>query len=190
MAEPKLRPIRMTDAETCFRWVSDPEVIRYLGLLQPPSSVAGERSWIAGVLGDKAQQRVFVIEDEAGRPIGTCGLRGIDAQTGTAFLGIMIAEKWLWDRGYGTAATRKLLEYAFCDLGLREVRLSCHWENRRGLRCYQKAGFRESKEPFTPRRYGRQEVQMAISREQWEALARAGESEGELSAGPADPVPD
>ncbi|UCC67448.1 MAG: GNAT family N-acetyltransferase [Armatimonadota bacterium] len=170
MACVKLRPIRMSDAETCFRWVSDPDVRRLLGLIRPARSVEQERAWIAGVLADKEQQRVFVIADEHGQAIGTCGLRGIDRREGTGFLGIMIGEKTLWNQGYGTYATKALLEYAFGELGLREVQLSCHPDNRGALRCYEKAGFRPRGPSAGERPFRRAEVRMAITRERWESL--------------------
>jgi len=169
----KLRPIRITDAEACFRWISDPEVTRLLGLIRPVRSVEQERAWIASVLADREQQRVFIIADEHGRAIGTCGLRGIDRKEGTAFLGIMIGEKTLWDRGYGTSGTKALLEYAFGELGLGEVRLSCHADNQRALRCYEKVGFERGARGSKSGRPRRREVWMAITRERWEGLRGA-----------------
>lgn len=163
-----LRPIRMSDAEQCFRWMSDPGVRCYLGVVQTARTLAMERGWIASVLADKMQQRVFIIEDEKGSPIGTCGLRGIDRDGGTAYFGIMIGEKRLWDRGYGTAATKKLLAYAFTELGLEEVRLSCHTDNYRAIRCYRKAGFQPSSHGPERRQFGRREVRMAVDRAHWE----------------------
>jgi len=167
MARIRLRAIRIDDAETCLRWVSDPAVHAFLGLLEPARTLEQERSWIASILTDRQHQRAFIIEDEKGKPIGTCGVRAIDREQGTALLGIMIGEKRLWDRGYGTAATRTLLECAFGELDLKEVRLSCHRENRRAIRCYEKAGFRLS--TYVPERvqFGRDEVRMAIRREDW-----------------------
>ncbi len=159
----------MGDAETCLRWVSDPEVRRFLGLVRPAQTLAQERSWIASILTDKQHQRAFIIEGEPGTPIGTCGLRGIDAEKGTAFLGILIGEKSLWDQGYGTAAIEALLDYAFVALGLREVRLSCHRENRRALRCYEKAGFRPSSHMPQRGRPRREDIRMAADRASWTA---------------------
>lgn len=166
MAEVRLRPIRMSDAERCFTWVNDPEVARYLGLTQAPATVAEEKAWIGKVLGEKDQQRVFVIEDEEGRGIGTCGLRGIDREAGYALLGIVIGERRRWDRGYGTAATRALVGYAFGELGLGEVRLSCHPSNRRAVRCYEKAGFEVVEGERGEDSLGRAQVRMVIRREQ------------------------
>jgi RimJ/RimL family protein N-acetyltransferase len=167
MVAVRLRPIRTADADRCYTWLTDPDVTRYLGLLQPPATVDAERAWIARVIADKAQQRVFVIQDEHGRSIGTCGLRGIDQEAGCALLGIMIGEKHAWDRGYGTAATQALVEFAFSVLGLREVHLSCHHDNRRGLRCYQKVGFSVAGAVHEPRVYGGSEVHMVLKRERW-----------------------
>lgn len=162
----------MKDADLCCRWVSNPRVHQYLGLLHPVRTVQQERSWIASILTDKQHQRSFVIEDENRRPIGTCGLRGIDAQLGTAFLGLMIGEPELWGRGYGTAATRSLLRFAFRELALKEIRLSCHHSNCGALRCYEKAGFRPSSHQPDQAQFGDQEIRMAISRDEWLAHAR------------------
>jgi len=162
----------MSDAETCFRWVTDPEVSRHLGLLSPPADVRQERAWISSVLVGREQQRVFVIENEESRPIGTCGLRGIERSTGTATLGIMIGEKQAWGRGYGTAAVKALLRHAFEELGLAKVRLSCHVDNTRALRCYEKSGFVASERASDRAVFGRAEVLMAIDRARWDELQR------------------
>lgn len=162
----------MKDADICCRWVSNPRVHRYLGLLHPVRTVQQERSWIASILTDKQHQRSFVIEDEDRRPIGTCGLRGIDPEQGTAFLGLMVGEPALWGRGYGTAAARSLLRFAFRELSLKEIRLSCHRDNRRALRCYEKVGFRPSSHQPDQAQFGDREIRMAINRDEWLAHAR------------------
>jgi len=162
----------MSDAEACFRWVSDPDVTRLLGLFRPARSLEQERAWISSVLADR-QQQAFVIADEHGRGIGTCSLRGIDETEGIAFLGIVIGEKTLWDRGYGTSAAKALLGHAFGELGLREVRLSCHPDNDRALRCYEKAGFERDARRSGADGPARREVWRAITRERWEAVRTA-----------------
>lgn len=167
MARVRLRPIRPEDAEQCYLWVTDPDVGRYLGLVQPPVSVEQERAWIVQVMGDQCQ-RHFVIEDEGGRPVGTCGLRGIDPFEHTAHLGVLIGSRHDWGRGYGTAATRALLEYAFDQLHLESVRLSCHRDNRRALRLYQKLGFQPSRHQLPKWTFGRLETRLAMTRHRWE----------------------
>jgi RimJ/RimL family protein N-acetyltransferase len=77
------------------------------------------------------------------RPIGTAGLSSINAAHRTAELGIQIGEHDCWSRGYGTEATRLLLDYAFTMLGLNNVMLRVFSYNERAVRAYQKAGFQE-----------------------------------------------
>lgn len=174
MASVKLRPIRSSDATICFRWLSDPDVLRYLGQPQAPASQEAKLAWIVRATADGAQQRVFIIENDSGRAIGTCGLRHISQAQGHASLGILIGEKALWDQGYGAAALRSLIEFAFHDLGLRQVQLTCHRDNRRALRCYQKVGFRRLRSDLTDRQPARAEVRMVLERERWREVIGSG----------------
>jgi RimJ/RimL family protein N-acetyltransferase len=169
MACVNLRPIKLTDAERCLRWVSHPEVLRYLGLVQPARSLLQERTWIAGILADKQHQRMFIIEDEEGLAVGTCGLREIDKTKGSALLGLMIGDPNQWGRGLGAAATSALVTYGFETFDLKEIRLICHQENGRALRCYEKVGFQELPAPkgVNPRP---NDIWMTLTRERWQEL--------------------
>ena len=161
----RLRAIERSDIPTFVRWLNDPEVTQYL-LMYMPMSLAQEERWFEGHLND-SHSHVFGIETEEGKLIGNIGIDHIDWKDRKAELGIVIGEKKVWDRGYGTAATRALVEFAFTTLNLREVRLSCHQDNRRGLRCYQKVGFRTTTAIHEPRVYGDSEVRMTIDRQRW-----------------------
>ena len=77
------------------------------------------------------------------RPIGTAGLRDVNYAHGTAELGMGIGEADCWGKGYGTEATRLLLDYAFDALGLRNVLLTTFSYNERAIRAYRRAGFKE-----------------------------------------------
>jgi RimJ/RimL family protein N-acetyltransferase len=176
MPQVALRPIRLSDAELCFRWVTDPEVALHLGLTQPPRTIRDEQAWISSVLADPDHLRMFVIEDENARPIGTSTLRGIEPEEGFAFFGILIGERALWDHGYGTAATLATLAFAFQHLGLREVRLSCYSQNQRALRCYEKAGFQPVTQHWSWVPEGGADLRMSITRERWEEMQQRGAS--------------
>jgi len=173
MCSVTLRAICLEDAELCFLWVTDPDVTRYLGLVQSPVNVEHERTWISCVLADREHQRHFVILDASGRPLGACGLRQISSLDGVALLGLFIGNRADWGKGYGTSATQALLDYAFSELGLQEVRLSCHRNNRRALRCYEKTGFLPSLFRLDRATFGRDELRMAITRARWEELRAA-----------------
>ena len=91
-----------------------------------------------------SEQIIFTIYELATlRAIGTTDLRQVDHASRTAMFGILIGVKELWGQGYGTEATRLMLEYAFHVLGLHNVWLSVYARNERGVRAYRRAGFRE-----------------------------------------------
>ena len=77
------------------------------------------------------------------RPIGKTGLSAINHMHRTAELGIVIGEPDCRGKGYGTEATRLLLDYAFTTLGLHNVFLRVYAYNAPAIRAYEKAGFRE-----------------------------------------------
>jgi diamine N-acetyltransferase len=77
------------------------------------------------------------------RPIGTAGLSSINASHRTAELGIGIGEHDCWGKGYGTEATRLVLDYAFTMLGLNNVMLRVFSYNERAISAYKRAGFQE-----------------------------------------------
>ena len=86
----------------------------------------------------------FAIYERASmRPIGTAGLRDVDYAHRTAELGMGIGEADCWGKGYGTEATRLLLDYAFDALGLHNIWLRVYAYNERAIRAYRRAGFRE-----------------------------------------------
>jgi RimJ/RimL family protein N-acetyltransferase len=77
------------------------------------------------------------------RPIGTVGLVSINHLNRTAELGIGIGERDCWDKGFGSEATRLILDYGFNVLGLHNVMLRVFSYNERAIRAYRKVGFRE-----------------------------------------------
>ncbi|CAN5781369.1 hypothetical protein BH23CHL2_BH23CHL2_05390 [soil metagenome] len=70
-------------------------------------------------------------------------LKDVDFRNRTAELAILIGESDARNRGYGTEATRLVLDHAFTTLSLRNVMLEVYANNQAGVRAYEKAGFRE-----------------------------------------------
>jgi RimJ/RimL family protein N-acetyltransferase len=66
----------------------------------------------------------------------------VDRHHGTADFALVIGEPDAWGRGYGTEATRLTLAYAFDVLGLYNVYLVVYANNARGIRAYERAGFK------------------------------------------------
>ena len=141
-----LRPVMRTDAKNCIKWFNDLEVTQYLLMYLPVTDVSEEK-WIED-LNTKKQGTdvVFVIEVVSGKkktPIGTIGLHKIDWKNRDAEMGIAIGEKKFWSNGYGTEATRLVLDYAFSHLNLHRVSSAAYDFNERSIGLQKKIGFVE-----------------------------------------------
>ena len=139
----RLRPIEREDLPRFVEWFADPEVRRYLAIYLP-FSLAQEERWFENLLGrlERQEDVVLAIETADGVHIGNVGLHSIDWKNRNTELGIAIGEKPYWSQGYGADAVRTLLGLAFGEMGLHRVFLRVDADNGRGIRCYEKAGFR------------------------------------------------
>ena len=138
-----LGPLRRDLLPLYQRWMNDPAVVRTLGdgSLRPVL-LEDEQQWYERSVGATNDVTFQIYVRSGWRPIGTTAIVGINQRHETASFDIMIGEKDFWDQGYGTEATRLVLDYAFNVLGLHNVRLSVYDYNRRGVRAYEKAGFK------------------------------------------------
>ena len=112
-----------------------------------------------------------IVVQETDQLIGSTGLNQIDFRNHRASFGIMVGEKGAWGKGYGTEATALVVRYAFEKLYLNRVQLHVYEYNLRGIRAYEKVGFRREGVLRQEHVYdGRlwDTVVMAILREEWE----------------------
>src|SRR4051794_24719882 len=86
----------------------------------------------------------FTIYESTGwQPVGMTGLTEIDFRCRSAEFNIMIGPRQARGVGYGTEATRLLIDYGFTALGLANISPRVMAFNVAGIRAYTKAGFRE-----------------------------------------------
>jgi RimJ/RimL family protein N-acetyltransferase len=124
------------------RWINDFEAVRGLQLIRPMPNEAEEAWYTRAVQAtDRIDFTIFVRDGL--RPIGTAGLFDLDPQNGKAEFGILIGERDCWGRGYGTEATRLVLDYGFNILSLHNILLRVYAFNERAIRAYRRAGFKE-----------------------------------------------
>ena len=136
-----LGPIRRDLTHLFQMWSNDFEVRRFMGPMRPTSLESIEDMY-ASIRKDENQSYFTVYEKSELRPIGNAGLEGIDHAHGTAEFFIEIGDKESWGKGYGTEVTRLVLEYGFTCLGLHNINLWVFATHERGIRAYQRAGFR------------------------------------------------
>lgn len=139
MTAVELTPLRPEDTAVLFEWIND----RALVTLSAPYrnvSQAEHDAWFDGVQ-RRDDLRIFGIREE-GRLVGTCQLHSIQPVHRSAELQIRIGDSKSRGRGVGTAATTRLLEIAFHELGLHRVYLHVFATNEPARRLYERLGFR------------------------------------------------
>ena len=138
-----LGPLRRELLPLYHRWGNDFEANVRLGHLAP-STLEGTEAWYARAGEPDGGEITFTIYERAGpRPIGTTNLHFINRSHRRAQFGIAIGEKECWGKGYGTEATRLMLDYGFTALGLETIMLWVASYHERAIRAYARAGFRE-----------------------------------------------
>lgn len=160
-------------------WLNDWETAQLLAPGIPyPLNIEDETEWFERQRTAKDQRVFAIVTLDKNQIIGNCGLHQMDWKNRRAVFGIFIGDKSYWGKGYGTDATRTILQYAFEQLGLNRVELWVYDFNLRAIRAYEKSGFRRE----GVRRQGlyrngafHDEIMMGILREEWEKLNRGDE---------------
>jgi RimJ/RimL family protein N-acetyltransferase len=123
------------------RWYADPEIARLARYQEAPMRPDEiERFFAARVVGPDALS-MAIHERSGDRLVGTCAFSQLDGDNGSALYHITIGEKDAWSQGYGTEATRLMLDHAFGVLALHRVALFVFEFNVRAIRAYQRCGF-------------------------------------------------
>ena len=174
----RLRPHTEDDLPNYVTWLNDPEVTEFTALESGNVTLEGERQWFAAISDPGCRDRNWAIEacpepaeGVGGRHIGNCALHLHESGEMAGF-GIIIGDKTQWGKGHGTAALREVLGIGFEEMGLQRIHLQAFAHNLRGIRCYEKVGFRQEGVMRRARLKRGQWIDvavMAILREEWEA---------------------
>jgi RimJ/RimL family protein N-acetyltransferase len=139
-----LKALHKEDAAVATPLFQNLEMITYLSLRGRVETVESEGEWFDRALkGAEDQVHFSIFEIAADRYIGGCGLFQIRPMN-CAMMGICIADPSVWNKGYGTEATRLLVEYGMFFLNLFNIRLGVYSYNERARRAYLRAGFRDA----------------------------------------------
>ena len=171
-----LRPFKRADISYFLKWFNDPEVVQYLNMYLPMTEM-GEEKFIEELGTTRARSMALfvieVIEGTSTKPIGNCGLEGIDSKDRNAIFGIIIGEKDYWSKGYGAEAARLLINYGFEQLNLHRISSAAIVFNERSIKLHKKLGFQEEgrlrQVMFRNGQY-HDRVEFGMLREEWRGL--------------------
>lgn len=137
--------------EAFQRWYADAEIAGLLRHDQEPLDATQSRNYFDSfILPLSARGTCWAIHERGiGRLLGTTAITDVTTRRGGVRSGlfrIVIGEKDAWGHGYGTEATRLVMEEAFDELDLDEVRLEVFKHNPRAVAAYRRVGFRQAGE--------------------------------------------
>lgn len=142
-----LRPLSINDAAIIFKnWTSDPEVARFMNW-NLHQNVEETKEWLTleeeNVKNDNNYTWGFVLK-ETGELFGSGGIHYYE-QYGMFELGYNIMKKY-WNQGYTTEASRRILDFAIEELGIKEF-LARHAKGNPGSgKVMEKVGFAYQKD--------------------------------------------
>lgn len=122
--------------------VDDAETGHFLGLKVPvgPEGAAEFAQMVLAQQGKTLYSFSICLLGEQ-QAIGNVTLRNIDRENGSAEMSIVITDKALQGRGYGTDALNCVVDFGFGELRLERIYLYVFDYNARARRSYEKAGF-------------------------------------------------
>ena len=140
MGSISLSSIRSEDSETLFRWINNPEVVRFNAPYRP-IHWTNHNEWVRS-LASVNSKVVFAIR-ASDRLVGVLQLIDVDPIHRSAELTIRLGSEADRGRGYGTEALKLAVDYAWRDLNLHRVWLRVFQNNGRAIQAYKNAGFQE-----------------------------------------------
>jgi RimJ/RimL family protein N-acetyltransferase len=169
-----LRSLELGDRDRLWAWFADREAVRYsLGLWQFPFSQIETKEWLDRTIHDKKTLTLGIVERSGGNLIGFAGIVGMRAVSRSGEYFIFIGDKTYWSKGYGTEATKLVVDYGFFALNLHRIALTVSDMNVGGVTAYQRAGFvTEGRLRDASYRDGRfhDKIVMSILRPEWEKV--------------------
>jgi len=135
-----LGKIELVDISCYLKWLSDPEVNKYLEARHQKYSKSTLTQWIHANHNSKDSEIFSLIDDLSETPIGTLRISRINLRYKTCDLGLMIGDKNFWGKGYGTESIKKACTY-LKDSGFRKVHAGAYSANIGSIKSFLKNDF-------------------------------------------------
>ncbi len=139
----RLRLLEEPDLPMTLKWRNQDHIRRWF-IHSEILSIDQHQNWFDAYL-QKDNDYLFIIEIfDIYRPVGQISLYNIDWASHCAEYGrLIIGEADAHGKGIAKEASRMLLHFAFSVLGLKEITLEVHKDNKPALTIYVACGFKE-----------------------------------------------
>ena len=140
----ELKKIRKEDLKQIVKWRNDSEIIRFntqFFLL----NMELQKKWFEEITKKNSKSKMFVFK--YGKEIvGIGGLIHYDYQNKSADIAIILGEKKIRGKGFGTRGLEMLVEYGFKQMKLHRIGADIFEYNKVSLRLYEKLEFKKELE--------------------------------------------
>ncbi len=167
-----LRPLERNDAELIVVWLRNRELTWSLGDFFPAVDASAVADGIERLYRSGHDLLLGVVLRDTDTLIGITELHHLDLDNRQASFGLLIGQT---GQGYGPEVAGLVLDYAFGPLALNRVWVQVDERNTRGIRAYQKAGFRREgllrESRYVDGRY-HNTLLLAVLRGEWRARGK------------------
>ncbi len=116
-------------AERYVDWLADPDVVRWSEQRHRNHTLASCREYMDSFRGTPHIFAALVAKDPALGHVGNMNVY-FDERHQTADIGILLGERTIWGRGYGTEAWRGMMRWVFRNRPVRKITGGCIADNR------------------------------------------------------------
>lgn len=136
------RALRPADIHSFYRWLADPEVIRYsLTKFHTFKTETDIARWFYETLSDGKVMQWGLLDESGEKLIGYAGISGLNTVDRNGEYFILIGDKSFWRQGVATRVTPQIVELGFEQLKLHRIFLTASSDNPAALKAYERAGF-------------------------------------------------
>lgn len=137
------RPLKVEDVtDEYFRWISDPEIIKYLEVRHTNYNDINElKDYVVHVTSDKNKWLFGIFYGSNQYHIGNVKLQVINEVYKNYEIGIILGNKKYHGRNIGVSAIEFVAQFAKAELDCRKLIAGCYSENLPSIKLFKKCGF-------------------------------------------------
>ena len=137
-----LRPLSAEDVtESYLRWLTDPEIGRFLETRQRPQTVQTIREFVERVNARDDEFLFGIFLKGNDRHVGNIKVGPVKQNHSLADVGLLIGERDCRGKGIATDAIRAVGRFAFQSMGITKLNAAAYAENRGSIRAFLRAGY-------------------------------------------------
>jgi len=142
-----LRELRMDDLDGFYSWQSNPEITKYYAFTRVPRTLEETRKTLASIVEGTSRDSVHlaIVKDASTSGeefVGVASLKNISSLDRHAEYAMVIASTKNMGKGYGKAASIRMIQYGFDTLNLRKIYMSALAGNEKTIHLYESIGFK------------------------------------------------